>query len=92
MAEKELSEHKKHTLHTEARRGAHIEGVREVVSFDEQNVVLQTECGELIVEGEGLHVSTLDMARGVVALDGNVSAFLYAEDAPPKKGLRKFRR
>ena len=92
MAEKELLEKKEHVLHTEARQGAHIEGVRGVVSFDEQSVVLQTECGELVVEGEGLHVSTLDMARGVVALTGRVSAFLYADEAAPKKGLRKLRR
>lgn len=92
MAEKDLNEKGKHTLHTEARRGAHVEGVREVVSFDEQSVVLHTECGELVVEGEGLHVSTLDMARGVVAIDGRVSAFLYADEEAPKKGFRKLRR
>ena len=92
MAEKEVNEAKAHTLHTEARRGAHIEGVREVVSFDEQSVVLHTACGELVVEGEGLHVSTLDMARGVVAVEGSVSAFLYADEIAPKKGFRKLRR
>ena len=92
MAEKEQNEKGKHTLHTEARRGAHIEGVCEVVSFDEQSVVLRTACGELVVEGEGLHVSALDMARGVVAIDGCVSAFLYADEAAPKKGFRKLRR
>ena len=59
--------------------------------FDEQSVVLRTSCGELIIEGDGLHVSTLDMAQGVVALEGTVSAFLYAEEAAPKKGFRKRR-
>lgn len=92
MTEKEQNEKGKHTLHTEARRGAHIEGVCEVVSFDEQSVVLRTACGELVIEGEGLHVSTLDMARGVVSVDGGVSAFLYADETAPKKGLRRLRR
>ena len=91
MAEKEQVAQRKHTLHTEARLGAQIDGVLEVVSFDEQSVVLRTACGELIIEGDGLHVSTLDMAQGVVALEGTVSAFLYAEDMATKKGLRKRR-
>ena len=88
MGEREMNEAKKHTLHIDARTRAMIEGVCEVESFDEQSVVLLTDCGEMTLEGEGLHVSTLDMARGVVAVDGRIDAVLYADNIVPKKGMR----
>ena len=88
MSEREVNEAKKHTLHIDTRLRAMIEGVREVESFDEQSVVLLTDCGEMTLEGDGLHVSTLDMARGVVAVDGRIDAVLYADNIPQRKGLR----
>lgn len=88
MGEKEIHETKKHTLQIDMRTRAMIEGVCEVESFDEQSVVLLTDCGEMTLEGEGLHVSTLDMARGVVAVDGRIDAVLYADNIVQKKGVR----
>lgn len=88
MGEREQNENKKHTLSLAARTRAEIEGVREVESFDEQSVILMTDCGELTLEGEGLHVGTLDMTRGVVAVDGRISAVYYSDGTPAKRGLR----
>lgn len=79
---------KGHTLTLTDRAHAEIGGVVEVSSFDEETVVLLTVCGELTVEGTGLRVGTLDLARGVVALDGAVTALYYREEAHShKKGL-----
>ena len=88
MGEREQNENKKHTLSLTARTRAEIEGVREVESFDEQSVILMTDCGELTLEGEGLHVGTLDMVRGIVAVDGRISAVYYGDGAPTRRGLR----
>lgn len=77
-----------HTVSLVARSHAEIGGVIEVKSFDEQSVVLDTVCGQLVLEGEGLHVGALDMARGVLVIDGRQTA-LYYMDAPTarKKGF-----
>ena len=88
MAERIGEQEKKHTLSLTTRTRAVISGVREVESFDEQTVQLLTDCGELTVEGEGLHVGTLDIARGAVELDGRINGIYYADSAPLKKGLR----
>ncbi len=79
---------KLHTLTLHARARVQITGVSEVQSFDEQSVVLITDCGELTVEGEGLHVSTLDIARGLVDVDGRVLGLIYSDAAPARRGLR----
>ena len=77
-----------HTVSLAARSHAEIAGVIEVKSFDEQSVVLDTVCGQLVLEGEGLHVGALDMTRGVLVIDGRQTAFYYM-DAPTtrKKGF-----
>ena len=76
-----------HKLHVEGRTRAEIFGVSDVSSFDETAVVLRTVSGELTVEGEGLHVSTLDMTRGAVVIDGTVNAFYYETESPARRGL-----
>ncbi len=88
MAENLNTEGKKHTLSLEARARVQITGVSDVQSFDEQSVVLMTDCGELTVEGEELHVSTLDIARGLVDVEGRICALCYGDAAPARKGLR----
>ena len=88
MSERPVTEEKRHTLTVNARAATRIEGVCEVISFDEESVELVTACGDMTVEGEALHVSTLDTERGVVVIDGRVNGVLYHDAAPQKRGLR----
>ena len=87
--QREMAEHsaKGHALTLTDRAHVEIGGVVEVCSFDEESVVLVTACGELTVEGAGLRVGALDLTRGVVVVDGRVSAFYYDDtNESHKKG------
>ena len=76
-----------HQIILNARERLEIRGVTEVVSFDEQSVVLNTVCGGLSVEGSGLHVNDLSVEQGIVALEGRVDAIGYYEtDGDDRKG------
>ena len=79
---------KKHAVSALARERAEINGVSEVISFDEQSVILVTDCGELTLEGQGLHVGTLDIQKGLVEVTGRIDALLYSDKAVAKRGLR----
>lgn len=72
---------REHTLTLKDRARMEIGGVVEVSSFDEEAVVLVTVCGALTVEGTELRVGTLDLTRGVVSVDGSITAFYYEEEA-----------
>ena len=56
--------------------------------FDEHLVVLRTDCGEMTVEGEALHVGALDIDKGEIEITGRISAVCYTDAAAPKRGLR----
>ena len=47
-----------HSLMLERQKGGTITGIREVISFDEKEILLHTEEGKLSIKGEGLHVKT----------------------------------
>lgn len=77
-----------HKLQLNERRQLTMSGVTEVVSFDENTVVLQTALGMLIVQGSQLQLKTLSLEGGQVVVDGNISALIYEE--PREKGWRRF--
>lgn len=71
-----------------SRAQTEINGVKSVISFDEESVCLETVMGELLLEGEGLNVSTLDTDKGIVHLSGRINGLYYNTDASePKKGF-----
>ena len=78
-----------HEISLKSRKRMSISGVREVISFDENAVNLRTVCGDLAIEGEGLHIGVLDTERGMVALEGDsVDGMWYLrEDSANKRGL-----
>ena len=88
MAEQNSEKAKKHTLTINERAHAEISGVSEVESFDDQCVVLSTVCGGLTLEGEGLRIGTLDIARGVVEVSGKIAAVVYSDQTATKRGFR----
>ena len=73
-----------HKLTLNERSCLTMTGVTDVVSFDENAVVLHTGLGTLIVQGRDLQLKTLSTDGGQVAVEGTVSALLYEE--PKQKG------
>lgn len=73
-----------HRLTLDQREKLIVTGVTEVVSFDEDAVVLHTEQGMLTVQGQQLQLKTLSVDGGQLAVEGTVSALSYEE--PRQKG------
>lgn len=79
------SDKKTHSVSLDQRRELQIHGVEEVISFDDNCVMLTTTCGDLTVEGSGLQVSSLDVDRGFVFVSGTVNGFYYSDNTPKKR-------
>ena len=75
--ENKQAENKLHSLTIKNRQGTQIEGVLEVIRFDENEVLLETVCGTVSIDGEGLHLSEWNAERGLAALEGRVDAVTY---------------
>ena len=59
-----------HACRLENRNAASLTGVREVVSFDENQVVMDTDMGLLTIKGKDLHVSRLTVEKGEMEVEG----------------------
>ena len=91
MAQKGSEQSARHSVALDQRSRAVIEGVTDVLRFDENEVVVNTVQGALVVEGEGLHVSALSLDTGKIELEGKIGGLLY-EDKTEKKGRGFFAR
>lgn len=81
---------KAHKISLNNRRSGMMTGVREVLSFDAGEVVLDTEQGVLIVKGEDLHVTRLTLEKGEVEMDGRIDGVMYTESDDRKSGKESF--
>ena len=84
-----VEERMSHRLSMEDRGKLTMTGVTEVVSFEENLVVLRTALGTLAVQGQQLQLKTLSLEGGQVAVDGTISALSYQEPRNPGGFFRR---
>ena len=69
-----------------------LDGVLNVIGFDSGSVTLETNLGELYVEGEELKIESLLKDGGEIVIRGKISGFFYSEKKESKglfRGLFK---
>ena len=74
-----------HACRLENRNAASLTGVREVVSFDENQVVMDTDMGLLTIKGKDLHVSRLTVEKGELEVEGQVDSLAYSSNEASRK-------
>ena len=62
-----------------------ITGVKDVVSFDLNEIILDTDQGLLTVKGKGLHVSRLTLEKGEIDIEGRFDSFVYSSNESYRK-------
>ena len=70
---------KAHKLILNNRRCGNLTGVSDVLSFDESEIILETDQGMLMMKGKELHVSRLMLDKGEVDIDGRIDSVTYSE-------------
>lgn len=78
-----------HKLTLNERKKLTMTGVTEVVSFEENAVILKTALGTLVIQGNQLQLKTLSLEGGQVDVEGTISALIYEE---PRSGGGVLRR
>ena len=81
MSEKLL---KHTTLIIKERTCAKIDGVENVLGFDESYVSLMTVAGKIIFEGQDLKIESLTKDNGEIVICGKISGALYEEQKSAK--------
>ena len=74
-----------HKLVFQNRSAGSITGISDVVSFDENTIVLDTDMGLLTIKGKELHVSRLTLEKGEVDVDGTIDSMTYSSNEALRK-------
>lgn len=69
----------------ENREKLSISGVLDVLSFDDQVVIVETELGLLTIKGDELHINKLSIDTSEVIVEGQIFNLAYSEDDINKK-------
>ncbi|MBU3093902.1 sporulation protein YabP [Clostridium sp. CM028] len=78
-------EDKKSSLMLENRKKLTVNGVVEVINFNESQILLNTDVGTMIVKGRELKMNKLDVQNGDVIITGQVDSFVYTSDKSKEK-------
>jgi sporulation protein YabP len=79
MDDKMIKQGHKITLNN--RNTGFITGVRDVLSFDADEIILETELGMLTIKGLDLHVNKLSLEKGEVDIDGEIENIAYSDNS-----------
>lgn len=75
----------KHNLILENRSHLVLSGVTDVDSFNEEEIRLFTQLGELTIRGTNLHINEMSVESGDISVEGDVWSLCYGEKDRKKK-------
>ncbi|MCL1863449.1 MAG: sporulation protein YabP [Defluviitaleaceae bacterium] len=67
----------RHSLTIEKRESVSVSGVTDVISFDEESVIGETELGVIIIRGVNLHVNRINLESGELSVSGEIDGVTY---------------
>ena len=74
-----------HRLVVNDRKSIDVTGVLDVISFDAQEVILETEGGLLLIRGNDLHMNHLIVEKGEISVDGSIDGLTYSDQMKGEK-------
>lgn len=81
-----VAQDKQHQVKLEERRQLVITGVTHVGNYDEKEIALETVLGFLIIRGEDLNISVLNLENGTLHVNGQVNQLVYTDSLGGRKG------
>lgn len=67
------------------RKNLIVTGVKKIENFDDEEFLMETSMGFLIVKGEELELIKLDTIKGNVSIKGTIKGLNYIEDIKNKE-------
>lgn len=64
----------------ENREKLSVSGVLDVLSFDDQIVIMDTELGLLTIKGDNLRINKLSIDTSEVIVEGNINNLIYSQE------------
>lgn len=73
-----------HVVTLSERKNIVITGVKKIESFDNEEFLMETNMGYIVLKGEELEIVKLDTYQGNVSIKGKVNSLTYMENLSKK--------
>ena len=70
-----------HNITINTRKNINISGVKKIENFDENEFLLETNMGYLMIKGNSLEIIKLDTYQGDVSIKGKIDSLNYLENS-----------
>ena len=77
---KELENSFNHGISIAERKNIIVTGVKKIESFDNEEFMMDTTLGFLVIKGSGLEIIKLDTYQGNVSIKGLLKSFSYLDE------------
>jgi len=72
-------------IYLENRKKLTLTGAEEVISFDDEKILLNTKLGFLTIKGSELKMNKLDVQNGDLIIIGNIASIVYSSKEGKKE-------
>lgn len=79
-----------HNITISDRKKLVVTGVKKIDSFDNEEFLMETNMGYIVIKGEGLEIMKLDTYQGNVSIKGKVNSLNYMEHGKKEKEENMF--
>lgn len=81
-----------HGISLAERKNLLVSGVKKIENFDDEEFLMETTMGFLVVKGEDLELIKLDTMQGNVSIKGKINSMDYIEETKTKDSQGIFNR
>lgn len=74
-----------HSITIQERKNIILTGVKKIDSFDNEEFLLETNMGYIIIKGKALEIIKLDTYQGTVSIKGTFNSLNYMENVNKKE-------
>jgi len=79
-SEKIMATPKEHNIQINNRKETEINGVKDIDSFDNEEFLIETVMGYLVIRGQNLQLKNLNVDEGLVQIKGKVFEMAYVDE------------
>jgi len=80
MQERDTLENTGHNLTIKERKNSTFTGINKIISFDDEEFLVDTTLGFMLIKGENLEILKLESFQGNLALKGKINSLEYIDD------------
>ena len=74
-----------HSISINERKNIVVTGVKKIDSFDDEEFLMETTMGYIIIKGSNLEIIKLDTYQGNVSIKGKINSLSYMETGNKKE-------